>query len=430
MSYSDLTLKKLFVLSGNECAFPGCTAPVLDTEHGVLVGQICHIRGKSPGGPRYDPNQTEDERDGYENLLVMCAAHNKIIDDEATRDQFPVEFLLEFKSQHERRSRNTVVKESIIKRLVESLQKAVPHPKVFIKSSKLYQPLGTSDRIEVEVWLYNSGEVTAIGTFSNISFRFDPSKPPIRLQYQIGAASINFDLAPKQDTYLRLASTLSMDEQMIKALNEGGARLYIFAKGSYSDEKGEHNYPLSFCRMYHPTMPGNLIHCPEDVTVYESIGQVETPPAPGVVQSKQRPSLVTEDMVITEFAAGKIISVDVTFRNTGQTPASNVTTHAVVWSEPVVDVDATCPELPPRPSLKFLSKSTVGTNGAIKVHVHTDKPITGAQFDAIQNRLFWLYVYAIAEYEGDGEGYFTEAYGRYDIVFRDFIKCDKHNQAN
>lgn len=129
MAYTDLTLKKLFTLSGNQCAFPGCTLPVLDTTHGVLIGQICHIKGKSPGGPRYDPNQPDDERNGYSNLLIMCAPHNKIVDDEATRDQFPVELLQNFKQAHEARAQNSVVKDDIVERIIASLQHYLPAPK-------------------------------------------------------------------------------------------------------------------------------------------------------------------------------------------------------------------------------------------------------------------------------------------------------------
>ena len=52
MSYSVPTLKKLFALSGNECAFPGCKAPMVDAGSGIVVGEICHIKGKSPNGIR------------------------------------------------------------------------------------------------------------------------------------------------------------------------------------------------------------------------------------------------------------------------------------------------------------------------------------------------------------------------------------------
>lgn len=43
----------------------------------------------------------------------MCAPHNKIVDDEATRDQFPVEMLQHFKQTHEARARNSVVRDDI-----------------------------------------------------------------------------------------------------------------------------------------------------------------------------------------------------------------------------------------------------------------------------------------------------------------------------
>jgi hypothetical protein len=108
MSYSVPTLKKLFALCGNECAYPGCTAPIVDDDSGIVVGEISHIKGKSPQGPRYDPNQTSEERNGYENLLLMCDPHNKIIDHEDTRDKFPVDLLREFKTKHESKFRRSL----------------------------------------------------------------------------------------------------------------------------------------------------------------------------------------------------------------------------------------------------------------------------------------------------------------------------------
>jgi len=133
MGYSDVTLKKLFALSGNECAFPGCELPVIDSEYGVPTGQICHIKGKSPNGPRYDARQTEDERNAYENLLVMCGTHNKIVDDEATRDQFPVALLAEFKADHESRMHNQTVKLDLVER-VANLILALQTPKPTLPS--------------------------------------------------------------------------------------------------------------------------------------------------------------------------------------------------------------------------------------------------------------------------------------------------------
>ena len=109
MGYSEATLKKLFALSGNQCAFPDCEAPIVDDESGIVVGEICHIKGKSPKGPRYDRNQSAAERNGYENLLLMCDPHNKIVDHKDTRHKFPVQVLREFKRKHEDRFRRKLI---------------------------------------------------------------------------------------------------------------------------------------------------------------------------------------------------------------------------------------------------------------------------------------------------------------------------------
>ena len=117
---------KLDFSAGIVCAFPGCTAPIVDTEHGVVTGEICHIKARSPEGPRYDPNQSTSERDGYENLMLMCGPHNKIIDDRATRDGFTVEMLQGYKRQHESRFHNTVVKPDVLSQFIQALSHLSP----------------------------------------------------------------------------------------------------------------------------------------------------------------------------------------------------------------------------------------------------------------------------------------------------------------
>jgi hypothetical protein len=126
MGYSAETRRRLFILSGNECAFPGCKAPVYDTDHNVMVGEFCHIKGKSPGGPRYDPNQSEEERNGYANLMLMCSPHNKIIDDPNNLVIFPVETLLAYKHEHESRFKNAVVKEDVLERFAKLIDRIQP----------------------------------------------------------------------------------------------------------------------------------------------------------------------------------------------------------------------------------------------------------------------------------------------------------------
>ena len=93
------TVKRLFALSGNICAFPLCTVPLVDEVSGKVTGRIRHIKGGQPGGPRYDSNQTEDERHGFENLVLMCPIHHDVIDSDL--ESYTVERLSQIKFQHE-----------------------------------------------------------------------------------------------------------------------------------------------------------------------------------------------------------------------------------------------------------------------------------------------------------------------------------------
>jgi hypothetical protein len=95
---SDKTIKRLFALSGNRCAFPNCECPIADAG-GSVLGQVCHIKAKRPGGPRYDASQTDEERHGFSNLILMCGAHNKVIDDDP--ESYTVPRLHEIKARHE-----------------------------------------------------------------------------------------------------------------------------------------------------------------------------------------------------------------------------------------------------------------------------------------------------------------------------------------
>ena len=96
---SEKTVKKLFALSKNQCGFPNCGTPIVHST-GTIVGDICHIKAQSPGGPRFDSGQTEDQRHAFENLLLLCNLHHRLID--ADPEKYSVELLNEIKELHER----------------------------------------------------------------------------------------------------------------------------------------------------------------------------------------------------------------------------------------------------------------------------------------------------------------------------------------
>lgn len=89
----------------NRCAFPECSTPIVMTASGTIVGEVCHIRAQSALGPRYDSNQSDEERHGFENLVLMCRVHHKVIDAPENVGKYTVAALVEIKHSHEAEAR-------------------------------------------------------------------------------------------------------------------------------------------------------------------------------------------------------------------------------------------------------------------------------------------------------------------------------------
>ncbi|WP_138431904.1 hypothetical protein [Fodinibius saliphilus] len=91
------TLRELYLKSGNQCAYPNCTNVIID-EDGDFLGEVCHIKAAMPGGERFDPNQTNDERRSFDNLMLMCPIHHTKTNNV---EEFPVHRLKKIKAKHE-----------------------------------------------------------------------------------------------------------------------------------------------------------------------------------------------------------------------------------------------------------------------------------------------------------------------------------------
>ena len=98
----DSVQRKLFTFSGNECAWPECEQ-VLAPVEGGWFGQIAHIRAAETGGPRFDEAMTNNQRREFDNLLLLCAKHHRLIDDNETAHRYSREALEEIKHHHESR---------------------------------------------------------------------------------------------------------------------------------------------------------------------------------------------------------------------------------------------------------------------------------------------------------------------------------------
>jgi hypothetical protein len=55
-SPSAETLKHLYVLSGNVCAYPDCNHPIFNDE-GLYIAQLCHVHAAEKGGQGNTPQK-------------------------------------------------------------------------------------------------------------------------------------------------------------------------------------------------------------------------------------------------------------------------------------------------------------------------------------------------------------------------------------
>ncbi len=121
--YKSKDVKKLFALSGNICAEPSCSRSMISEDENNVLGEIAHICAASSEGPRFDSKMTDDERRSFNNLILLCDEHHKMIDNPDTIDKFPASVIKEWKSAHESVNKDTPVNENLSKSFVQNAEK-------------------------------------------------------------------------------------------------------------------------------------------------------------------------------------------------------------------------------------------------------------------------------------------------------------------
>jgi hypothetical protein len=74
---------------GNRCSSPDCrrltSGPNFAPEKATRIGVAAHITAAAPGGPRYDPSLTSEERRSIHNGIWLCQSCARLIDVDPTR---------------------------------------------------------------------------------------------------------------------------------------------------------------------------------------------------------------------------------------------------------------------------------------------------------------------------------------------------------
>lgn len=106
MAIREKAIKLLWSNAAGRCSFTDCNErlTVEQAAHSAphTLGEMAHIKGKKKGSNRYDETQTDEQRDSYENFILLCPNHHTLIDKPENEEIFTVDSLIEMKIAHEK----------------------------------------------------------------------------------------------------------------------------------------------------------------------------------------------------------------------------------------------------------------------------------------------------------------------------------------
>jgi len=106
------------------CSNPNCRGltvkPHSDPTKSIVTGKASHIHAAAENGPRYNPNQTPEERASIENAIWLCSVCADLVDRDPQK--YPADLLREWKLEHE----NWVAAEGMVAKLPVLQIKDIP----------------------------------------------------------------------------------------------------------------------------------------------------------------------------------------------------------------------------------------------------------------------------------------------------------------
>lgn len=123
--YKPSTVRRLDTLSGNECAHPNCKKKLIAEDGISIISKICHIAAASKEGPRFDVIMTDDERRGFDNLILLCDEHHVMIDNKENESEYPTPLLKKWKNDHEKQILELISSKNLLSKHPLALNKVI-----------------------------------------------------------------------------------------------------------------------------------------------------------------------------------------------------------------------------------------------------------------------------------------------------------------
>ncbi len=117
MVLSDRDRKILWAKAGNQCSYRykgnNCSQKMIEAPNGsdTVVGYECHIVGKTKDSARFLENYHSDKMDTYENIILLCGSHHKLVDDKYNEQIYTIQVVRKMKNIHEYQAENQLTSE-------------------------------------------------------------------------------------------------------------------------------------------------------------------------------------------------------------------------------------------------------------------------------------------------------------------------------
>jgi tetratricopeptide (TPR) repeat protein len=197
------TLKRLFALSGNKCAFNEygrpCNVNIVDKE-GYIIGEICHIESAEKGGSRYNSDTNDEYRRSFDNLILLCSNHHKQTNNSI---KYPAGVLKDMKFIHEAIyiDHPFETNEKVIQTFLKQMDAKVKNYQVII--NKIHEAYKVSKKV-IEKLLEYIEEKDSMIQF-----------------YKRNAADKEMELKILTKKYIELEKSISPDTKISQFLKEG-----------------------------------------------------------------------------------------------------------------------------------------------------------------------------------------------------------------
>jgi hypothetical protein len=130
--YSHLTLKRLYSLAHNQCAFPTCKVTFVNWDDDTNFSNICHIEDANATthkADRYNASMTDGQRADYKNLILLCPNHHIETNDPS---KYNAAALKKMKRDHETKMAEIVSGQNLLAKNSSALGVVVSHMGAFL----------------------------------------------------------------------------------------------------------------------------------------------------------------------------------------------------------------------------------------------------------------------------------------------------------